>query len=368
MTPIYLDNNATTRVVDEVIAAMTPYYNELYGNAHAAHVLGRSAHDAVEGARGSVAAMLDCEPGEIIFTSCGTEANALAIRGLLDTKPARRQIVTTAVEHPSVLMMLRALASRGDIELAVVPVSSDGSIHLDVLRDLVTERTLLVSIMLAQNETGVIHPVRAVADIAHGRGALVHVDAIQAAGKIAVSAPTLGADFLSISGHKFHAPKGVGALMVRRGVIIAPLWYGGGQELGLRSGTEAVPSIVGLGVASEIAVERLPQMNRVRALRDRLETEIRASGRQVTVNCASQPRLPNTACISFPGGAGDEIVRELDERGVCITSGAACHAGSMEPSPTMRALNLPLSVAMGAVRFSLSRYTTESEIERAIHA
>jgi cysteine desulfurase len=368
MPPIYLDNNATTRVADEVIAAMSPYYSELYGNAHAAHALGRSAHDAVDAARESVAAMLDCEPGEIIFTSCGTEANALAIRGLLDTKPERRQIVTTAVEHPSVLTMLRALASRGDIELAVVPVASDGAIHLDVLNELVTERTLLVSIMLAQNETGVIHPVRAVADIAHRRGALVHVDAIQAAGKIAVSAPTLGADFLSISGHKFHAPKGVGALMVRRGVIIAPLWYGGGQELGLRSGTEAVPSIVGLGVASQLAVERLPQMNRVRALRDRLETEIAAAGRQVTVNCASQPRLPNTACISFHGGTGDEIVRALDERGVCITSGAACHAGSMEPSPTMRAMNLPLRAPMGTVRFSLSRHTTESEIERAIAA
>lgn len=368
MPPVYLDNNATTRVADEVIAAMAPYYNDVYGNPHATHVLGRGAHDAVDAARGSVAAMLDCEPAEIIFTSCGTEANALAIRGLLDTKPARRQIVATAVEHPSVLTMLRALASRGDIELSVVPVAGDGAINLDVLRELVTERTLLVSIMLAQNETGVIHPVRAVADIAHARGALVHVDAIQAAGKISVSAPTLGADFLSISGHKFHAPKGIGALMIRRDVVIAPLWYGGGQERGLRSGTEGVPSIVGLGVASELAVERLSQMNRVRALRDRLEREIAESGREVTVNGVSQPRLPNTACISFHGGTGDEIVRALDQRGVCITSGAACHAGSMDPSPTMRAMNLPLRVAMGAVRFSLSRYTTENEIERAIEA
>jgi cysteine desulfurase len=368
MQPIYLDNNATTRVADEVVAAMTPYYSDLYGNAHALHVLGRSAHDAVEAARDSVAAMIDCDPGEIIFTSCGTEANALAIRGLLDTRPARRQIVTTAVEHPSVLTMLRALASRGDIELAVVPVASDGAVNVDVLRELVSERTLLVSIMLAQNETGVIHPVRAIADIAHKHGALVHVDAIQAAGKIAASTTDLGADFLTISGHKFHAPKGIGALMVRRGVVIAPLWYGGGQELGLRSGTEAVPAIVGLGVAAGLAVERLPQMNRVRVLRDRLESEIIGAAREVTVNCASQPRLPNTACVSFHGNAGDEIVRALDERGVCVTSGAACHAGSIEPSPTMRAMNLPLRAAMGAVRFSLSRYTTENEIERAIQA
>lgn len=312
--------------------------------------------------------MVDCQPGEVVFTSCGTEGNALAIRGLLDARPARRQIVTTAVEHPSVLTLLRALAARGDIELAVVPVGHDGAINLDVLRELVTDRTLLVSIMLAQNETGVIHPVREIADVAHARGAFVHVDAIQAAGKISVSSPALGADFLTISGHKFHAPKGIGALIIRQGLKLMPLWYGGGQELGLRSGTEPVPAIVGLGVAANLAVERLPQMNRVRALRDRLEAKILSADGEVTVNCASQSRLPNTACISFHGSAGDDIVRALDQRGVCITSGAACHAGSIEPSPTMRAMDVPLRAAMGAVRFSLSRYTTEHEIEHTIQS
>ena len=362
--PIYLDNNATTRVADEVVEAMTPYYRDLYANAHAVHSLGRSAHSAVEKARESVAAMIGCEASEIVFTSCGTEGNALAIRGLLDAAPKRRQIVTTAVEHPSVLQLLRALASRGDIELAVVPVSTEGVINVDVLRELVSDRTLLVSVMQAQNETGVIHPVRAIADIAHEHGALVHVDSIQAAGKIAVTASDLGADLLSISGHKFHAPKGIGALMIRRGLKLTPIWYGGGQELGLRSGTEAVPSIVGLGVAAKLAVAALPRMDDVRQLRDRLESAITSD--EVTVNCASQPRLPNTACVSFHGKAGDEVVRALDEVGVCITSGAACHAGSIDPSPTMRAMNTPLRVAMGAVRFSLSRYTTEQEIESTI--
>jgi cysteine desulfurase len=364
--PIYLDNNATTRVADEVLEAMTPYYREIYGNAHAVHELGRRAHDAIEAARASVAEMIDCTPSEVVFTSCGTEGNALAIRGLLDAGPKRRQIVTTAVEHPSVLTLLRALAGRGEIELAVVPVGTDGAINLDILMERVSERTLLLSIMLAQNETGVIHPVQKIATVAHDVGALVHVDAVQAAGKIPVSARALAADFLTISGHKFHAPKGIGALMIRSGAKLAPLWYGGGQELGMRSGTEAVPSIVGLGAAARMGVETLPQMERVRAMRDRLEDAI--TGEQVTVNAKSQPRLPNTACVSFHGSAGDEIVRMLDAEGICVTSGAACHAGSIEASPTMRAMNIPLRVAMGAVRFSLSRYTTDDEIDTAIIA
>ena len=368
MPAIYLDNNATTRVADEVIEAMAPYYREIYGNAHAVHSLGRRAHDAVERSRESVAALIGCETDEVVFTSCGTEGNALAIRGLLDSRPARRQIVTTAVEHPSVLTLLRALASRGEIELAVVPVGNDGAINLNVMRELVSDRTLLVSIMLAQNETGVIHPVREIAGIAHENGALVHVDAVQAAGKIAISSTDLGADFLTISGHKFHAPKGVGALMIRRGLKLTPLWYGGGQELGLRSGTEPVPSIVGLGAAARLAAGALPEMERVRGLRDLLETHIVQTAREASVNCASQPRLPNTACVSFHGSAGDEVVRALDARGVCVTSGAACHAGSVEPSPTMRAMNMPIRIAMGAVRFSLSRYTTEDEIDQTVRA
>ncbi len=363
---IYLDNNATTRVADEVIAAMTPFYREHYGNPHAIHSLGRRSHDAIEDARADVARLLGCDPSEVIFTSCGTEGNALIIRGLVDRHPDRRKVVTTAVEHPSVLTLLRALETAGVIELAVVPVDSDGAIDLDRMREAIDDRTLLVSVMLAQNETGVLHPVARIAEMAHARGALVHVDAVQATGKVPLSQPDLGADFLTISGHKFHAPKGIGALTIRRGLALQPLWYGGGQELGLRSGTEAVPSIVGLGAASRLALDSLAHYDRVRALRHRLETEILARIEETSVNGATQPRLGNTASISFHDAYGDEIVRALDTRGICASAGAACHSGKVEPTGTMKAMGKPLRVAMGAVRFSLSRYTTSEEIEQAI--
>ncbi|MBV8520047.1 MAG: cysteine desulfurase [Acidobacteria bacterium] len=363
---IYLDNNATTRVADEVIAAMTPYYRELYGNAHAIHRLGRSSHDAVEDARAELALLLGCSAGEVIFTSCGTEGNAMVLRGLVDRHPDRRRVVTTAVEHPSVLTLLRALEREGEIELVVVPVDTHGAIDLDAMRDAIGDRTLLVSVMLAQNETGVLHPVAEIAELAHARGAYVHVDAVQAAGKVPLAQHELGADFLTISGHKFHAPKGIGALAIRKGLALQPLWYGGGQELGMRSGTEPVPSIVGFAAAARLAREALAQYDRVRALRDRLEAAIAQRVDETTVNGATQPRLGNTANISFHDAYADEIVRALDAEGVCVSAGAACHSGNVEPSGTMKAMRLPLRVAMGAVRFSLSRYTTVEEIDRAI--
>lgn len=363
---IYLDNNATTRVADEVLAAMTPYYRELYGNAHAVHSLGRASHDAIERAREEIARILDAGASEVIFTSCGTEGNAMVIRGLIDRGTTRRKVVATAVEHPSVLTLLRNLERAGVIELAIVPVDTEGALDLDRMRDAVDDSTLLVSVMLVQNETGVIHPVKRIANIAHERGALVHVDAVQAVGKIPVSQRELDADFVTISGHKFHAPKGIGALTIRRGLSLQPLWYGGGQELGMRSGTEPVPSIVALATASRLAHEALPNYDRVRALRDRLESTILADVDETSVNGAGQPRIGNTANISFHDAHGDEIVRMLDASGVCVSAGAACHSGKVEPSATMKALGKPLRIAMGAVRFSLSRYTTEAEIDRAI--
>ena len=366
--PVYLDNNATTRVADEVRAAMTPYYTELYGNPHSAHSLGARAHDGVENARASVARLIGADPGEVVFTSCGTEGNAMVIRGLLDQRPERRKIVATAVEHPSVLKLLRAIERAGDIELAVAPVTTDGAVDLDAIERLVDEKTLLVSVMQAQNETGVIHDVASVAALARRAGALMHVDAVQAVGKIAVSMGDLGADFLTISGHKFHAPKGVGALAIRRGLRLAPLWEGGGQELGLRSGTEPVPSIVGLGAAADLAIEGLSLAPRITALRDRLEAQIAATVSNVSVNGATQPRLPNTASISFHDRPSDAIVRALDAEGVCVSAGAACHSGNVEPSSTMVAMRKPRNQAIGTVRFSLSRYTTAEEIERAIAA
>jgi len=364
---IYLDNNATTRVADEVISAMTPYYREHFGNAHAIHSLGRRSHDAVEESRGGVARLLGCADSEVIFTSCGTEGNALVIRGLLDRDPNRRKVVTTSVEHPSVLTLLHALERARQIELAVIPVNEEGAIDLDALQAAIDDRTLLVSVMLAQNETGVIHPVARIGELAHARGALLHVDAVQAAGKIPIDQRELDADFITISGHKFHAPKGVGALTIRKGLTLQPLWYGGGQELGLRSGTEPVPSIVGLATAARLASEALSSFDRVRTLRDRLETEL-ASIKETSVNGHTQPRLGNTANISFHDVAADDLVRSLDRDGVCVSAGAACHSGRIEPSGTMKAMHKPLRVAMGAVRFSLSRYTTEEEIAAAVTA
>ncbi|HUR81210.1 MAG TPA: cysteine desulfurase family protein [Thermoanaerobaculia bacterium] len=363
---IYLDNNATTRVADEVLAAMTPFYRELYGNAHAIHSLGRRSHDAVEDSRAELALLLGCDASEVIFTSCGTEGNAIVLRGLTEQNAARRRVVTTSVEHPSVLTLLRAIEGAGLIELVVVPVDTNGEIDLDRMRDAIDDQTLLVTVMLAQNETGVIHPIARIAELAHARGALVHVDAVQAAGKIPVDQRALGADFITISGHKFHAPKGIGALTIRRGLKLQPLWYGGGQELGLRSGTEPVPSIAGFATAAKLAREALLSYANVRALRDKLESAITAGVPHTSVNGATQPRLGNTANIAFHGKAADEIVRALDAKGICTSAGAACHSGNVEPSGTMKAMGLPLHVAMGAVRFSLSRYTTEAEIDETI--
>lgn len=361
---VYLDNNATTRVADEVIAAMTPYYRDHFGNPHAIHSLGRLSHDAVEDSRAEVALLLGCDSAEVVFTSCGTEGNALVIRGLLDRDPERRKVVTTSVEHPSVLTLLKALEGAAQIELKIVPVGEDGAIDLDAMQAAIDGRTMLVSVMLAQNETGVLHPVARIGELAHAHGALLHVDAVQAAGKVPLSQRELGADFITISGHKFHAPKGVGALTMRRGLALQPLWYGGGQELGLRSGTEPVPSIVGLAEAARLARMALASYERVRSLRDRLESHILHRVPETSINGGSQPRLGNTANISFHDAYADEIVRALDGEGICVSAGAACHSGKVEPSGTMKAMNKPLRVAMGAVRFSLSRYTTGEEIDR----
>jgi cysteine desulfurase len=365
---IYLDNNATTRVPDEVLTAMTPFYRELYGNPHAIHSLGRRAHDAVEDSRAELARLLGCDREEVIFTSCGTEGNAIVLRGLVDRHPERRKVVTTSVEHPSVLTLLRALEREEVIELEIVPVDIHGAIDLDRMRAAIDDRTLLVTVMLAQNETGVIHPVAQIAALAHARGALVHVDAVQATGKIPLDQRALDADFVTISGHKFHAPKGIGALTIRKGLKLQPLWYGGGQELGMRSGTEPVPSIAGFAAAARLAREALAGYGRVRALRDRLESEVLKRVPDTSVNGATQPRLGNTASIAFHGTPADELVRALDADGICVSAGAACHSGTVEPSSTMKAMGLPLNVAMGAVRFSLSRYTTETEIEQTIES
>ena len=363
---IYLDNNATTRVADEVIDAMTPYYREFYGNPHSPHALGRHSFDAIENARGQVAGLLSAGDDEIYFTSCGTESNAIVIRGILADQP-RRGIVASAVEHPSVLALLRNLETCGTIELRLIRVRRSGALDLDAAREAIDESTALVSIMLAQNETGVIHPVAEVSRLAHERGAKVHVDGVQAAGKIPIDVRALDADFLSISGHKFHAPKGIGALFIRRGTKLAPLWHGGGQEYGMRSGTEAVPSIVGLGKAAELAMDHLPRQEQVRQLRDRFEAAVTANTEIASVNGTGE-RLPNTSNICFRGLPSAQIVAMLDSKEICASGGSACQSAKPEPSAVMAAMGLTAEEAMGAVRFSLSRFTTENDIDEAIAA
>jgi cysteine desulfurase len=362
---IYLDNNATTRTADEALAAMLPYYTEIYGNSHSAHALGRHAHDALEAARADVAALINCRADELIFTSCGSESNALVLRGFQATTD-RRNVVVLAVEHPSVIGSLRSMQSDGLLDLTVVDVDTDGKVDLDRMAEAITEKTALVAVMLAQNESGIIHPIAEVAELARQKGAMVLVDAVQAAGKTPIDLKALDIDFLSLAGHKFHAPKGIGALYIRKGCKLAPMWLGGGHENGMRSGTSPVPLAVALGVASRLAAEAMPIRGAVAARRDRFEAAIRAAAPQVVIHGDRLERLPNTSLISFPSLFSDEIVKALDSHGICASGGAACDSGNREPSGVMLAMRQPLDVALGAVRFSLSRYTTDAEIEQAV--
>jgi cysteine desulfurase len=360
---IYLDNNATTRVADEVIAAMEPYYRALYGNPHSSHTPGRKAHEGLEEAREKTAALIGAPPADVYFTSCGTEGNALAISGLDYEK--RRNVVHLAVEHPSVTRLCEVYDQRGRFSTRVLPVGQGGEVDLEAAGKLIDDQTKLLIVMLAQNETGVIHPVAELAELAHARGALVLVDAVQATGKIPIDVNALGADLLTISGHKFHAPKGIGALYVRDGIELDPLWHGGGQERGLRSGTEPVAAAVGLGTASELAVSALEQAEQVGSMRDRLESLIVELCAGARINGGAMPRLPNTSSISFVGLDATEVTSALDQHGVYASAGAACHSGSSEPSAVMQAMGLPREHGLGTVRFSLSRFTSEDEIARA---
>jgi cysteine desulfurase len=363
---IYLDNNATTRLADEALSAMLPYFTEIYGNSHAAHRLGRDGEHAAEHAREQVASLLGASSHDILFTSCGTESNAMVLHGFA-ANTERRKVVSLSVEHPSNLATLRMLQSLGRLELVVVEVEPDGSLDLDRLRAAVDDDTALVCAMLAQNETGIIYPIREIAAIAHASGAMVLVDAVQAAGKVPIAVKELGVDFLSISGHKFHAPKGMGALYIHPDRSLTPIWMGGGHERGLRSGTTPVPLAVALGEASRVAAEAIPRRDDVKRLRDLLESEI-ARSCDVVIHGRDLERLPNTALISFRGLFSDEIVRALDGRDIAVSGGAACDSGKREPSSVMRAMKQPNEIGLGAVRFSLSRYTTEREIRATIEA
>lgn len=372
---IYLDNNATTRVDAEVFVAMQPFFCERYGNPSSIHRFGGSVAADIEKARCRVAELLgasfrdkDGIATEIIFTSCGTEGDNAAINAALNAKPERKKIVTTCVEHPGILAYCKELSRRG-YEVAYAPVDGRGRLDMEFMKKEVDENTAIVTVMWANNETGTIFPVAELVGLAHEKGALFHTDAVQAAGKVQIDVDGLGIDFLSISGHKLHAPKGVGALFVRRGLRFRPLIFGGHQERSRRAGTENVTSIIGLGKACELAQTYLPvERLQLAELRDRLEKGVLERIPNVRINGDIENRLPNTASISFEYIEGESILMLLDRLNICASSGSACTTGSLEPSHVLRAMGLPYTAAHGTIRFSLSRFNTAAEIDKVIEA
>lgn len=360
---VYLDNNATTRVLPEVVEAMVPFFTEFYGNPSSIHRFGSRVGAKISEARAQVAALIGAaDPVEVIFTGTGTEGDNAAIRGMLEAQPNRRHIVTTQVEHPAVLGLCQHLEKRG-YRVTWLGVDESGALDLDQLRAALSDDTALVSIMWANNETGVIFPVEEIGALVRSAGIPFHVDAVQVAGKLPLRVKDLPVDLLTISGHKFHAPKGVGALYVRRGVTFSPFVIGGHQERNRRAGTENVASIVGMGKAAEIALQRVSEdAPRIGKLRDLLEKLLTESCPGSRVNGSRQPRTANTSNISFRYLEGESILVLLDQEGICASTGSACTAGSSEPSHVLRAMKVPADWLQGAVRFSLSRFTTEEEI------
>lgn len=365
---IYLDNNATTRVAPEVLGAMQPYLGQFFGNPSSAHTLGREMKRAVEQSREEVARLIGAaEPGEIVFTSCGSESDNWAIRGLLATRPDKKHIVTTQVEHEAVRNLCRLLESEG-YEVTWLGVDQNGELDLDGLRAALRPDTALVSIMLANNETGVLFPMEEIGRVVReNSGAAFHVDGVQAVGKIPIDLKNTHVDLFALSGHKLHAPQGIGALYIREGLSLSPLIIGGAQEQGRRAGTSAVPNIVGLGAACRLALadDGHAQIER---LRNRLEDEILKEIPNARLNGAADraKRLPNTANISFAYVDGQNILTHLDQAGICVSTGSACHSTTHESSPTLRAMNVPYTAAQGSIRFSLGRYNTDAEIETTL--
>jgi cysteine desulfurase len=367
---IYLDNNATTAVAPEVFEAMRPFLTNQCGNPSSAHAFGVEARRAIEHARLQVAEFLGASgPHEIVFTSCGSESDNWAIGGFLEQNPTRRHIITTRVEHEAVRNLCEHLAEIG-CEVTWLEVNSLGELDPDDLRKALRRDTGIVSVMMANNETGVLFPIEEIGRIVQENSdAIFHVDGVQAVGKIPIDLKALPLDLFSISGHKFYAPKGIGALYIRRGVTLPPFIIGGGQENGRRSGTEAVPNIVALGSASELA-NAFTGHDQIRGLRDRLEDEIlaRFSCARLNGNQDRRKRLPNTANISFDGFEGSEILMRLDAAGICVSTGSACNAGSDKVSDVLTAMKIPHAIARGSIRFSLGRYNTLDDIDQTLTA
>jgi cysteine desulfurase len=361
---IYFDNNATTRLLPEAFEAMRPYMTELYGNPSSIHRFGSEVARKIQEARERIAALLGAaDPIEIIFTSGGTEGDNAAVRGILESRPEKRHIVTTRVEHPAILGLCQHLEKKG-YRVTWLNVDKDGLLDLDQLRESLTADTALVTIMYANNETGVIFPIEEIGEIVKGKGIPFHVDGVQVAGKMALNLKESPIDLLTVSGHKFHGPKGVGAIYVRRGITFRPFILGGHQERNRRAGTENVAAIIGMGKAAEVALSSMEEDEpRVQRLRDQLERSLLSSYPDSRINGHREGRLPNTLNISFKFLEGEAILVLLDQQGICASTGSACTAGSVEPSHVLRAMEVPPDWIQGAVRLSLSRYNTEEEVK-----
>jgi cysteine desulfurase len=366
MNSIYVDNNATTKVDPKVLDAILPYFSEFYGNPSSMHSFGGSNGQKIRQAREKLAALINASPDEIVFTSCGTESDNTAIMAAVNSFPEKKHIITTRVEHPAVKNMFEHL-SQNNINVTFVPVDKKGRLDLQYLYDKLSDDTAVVSIMWANNETGVVFPIEEISQVLSEKGIVFHTDAVQAAGKVPIDVKKAKVDMLSLSGHKLHAPKGIGALYVRKGTRFSPYLIGGHQESGRRGGTENVASIIGMGEAGRLALEELDETNRQMAkLRDKLENELLRRVPRSIVNGDTANRLPGTTNISFEFVEGEAILLMLNEFGICASSGSACTSGSLEPSHVLRAMGVPYTAAHGSIRFSLSKYNTEEEIDYII--
>ena len=366
MRNVYLDNNATTMVAPEVIEAMSPFFEDFWGNPSSMHTFGGQTKKHIEHARQQVASLIGADPSEIVFTGCGTESDNTAIRGAVEASGGHSHLVTTRVEHPAVLAVCRHLANHG-CALTELAVDSQGRLNLDELGESLADDTIITSIMWANNETGVIFPIDEIAQIVKQTGCLMHTDAVQAVGKLPIDVSKTPVDMLSLSGHKLHAPKGVGAMYIRKGTRLNPLLLGGHQEGGKRAGTENVPYIIGLGRACELAADRLEEeATRLEALRDRLEAGLLETCPNVTVNGDRKHRLPNTLSVGFEHIEGESILLMMDDLGIAASSGSACTSGSLEPSHVLRAMGVPFTSVHGSIRFSLSRYNTDEDIDHVL--
>lgn len=362
----YFDNNATTRIAPEVVDAMIPFLREMWGNPSSAYAFGAQVHGHVEKARERVAALINADPKEVTFTSCGTESNNSAIHSALLTNPDKKHVITTAVEHSANINFGEYLQKRG-YEVTYLPVDSDGQLDLGLLEKSIRPDTAIVSVMWANNETGVVFPIEEIAAICRSKGVLCHTDAVQTPGKLKIDVKALGVDFLSLSAHKLHAPKGIGLLYVKRRTKYQPYVIGGHQERGKRGGTENVANIVAFGRAAELAMATLDEENtRVRALRDKLETFILTNIPNTIRNGAKEPRLPNTTNICFEFVEAEAVLLLLDKAGICASSGSACTTGSLDPSHVLSAMGISPMRARGSVRFSLGLYNTEEEVDHLI--